>query len=134
VRGIDGQLDAVTGVSGSAVLQLSNIHGDVTVQLPLNGAQSAVNQSYDEYGNAESDTAGARYGWLGTAQRSADSATEAVLMGQRLYDPTVGRFLSVDPVLGGNDDAYVYPADLWPSSPTVSASKGALCGGMCGAL
>ncbi|MFJ6725699.1 DNRLRE domain-containing protein [Streptomyces sp. NPDC091281] len=111
VRGIEGQLNASTGGAGSAVLQLSNVHGDVTVQLPLDSALAAVAQSFDEYGNAEGDTAAARYGWLGTAQRSADSTTGAVLMGQRLYDPTLGRFLSVDPVAGGNDDAYVYPAD-----------------------
>ncbi|RZU46275.1 RHS repeat-associated protein [Streptomyces sp. BK022] len=111
VRGIDGQLDATTDASGSAVLQLSDIHGDVTARLPLNTAQPVLAQSYDEYGNPEGETAAARYGWLGTAQRSADSVTGAVLMGVRLYDPTAGRFLSVDPVLGGNDDAYVYPAD-----------------------
>ncbi|MFF2521445.1 DNRLRE domain-containing protein [Streptomyces liangshanensis] len=111
VRGIDGQLDAISGASGTAVLQLSNIHGDVTIQLPLDTAQAAVAQSYDEYGNLEADTAATRYGWLGTAQRSADSATGTVLMGLRLYDPSIGRFLSVDPVLGGNDDAYDYPAD-----------------------
>ncbi|MFG3125592.1 DNRLRE domain-containing protein [Streptomyces sp. NPDC048201] len=111
IRGIDGELDATTDASGSAVLQLSDVHGSVTAQIPLDTARPAVAQSYDEYGNPEGDTTAARYGWLGAAQRSADSVTEAVLMGVRLYDPTAGRFLSVDPVLGGNDDAYVYPAD-----------------------
>ena len=32
-------------------------------------------------------------------------------MGVRLYSPNLGRFLSVDPILGGNDNAYVYPTD-----------------------
>ncbi|MGW7529033.1 hypothetical protein [Streptomyces sp. NPDC054783] len=57
MRGIDGQLDAITGASGSAVLQMSDVHGDVTVRLPLDTSQPAVAQSYDEYGNAEGDTA-----------------------------------------------------------------------------
>ncbi|WP_405856949.1 hypothetical protein OG407_09785 [Streptomyces sp. NBC_01515] len=29
----------------------------------------------------------------------------------RLYNPTTGRFLSTDPVPGGNANAYVYPSD-----------------------
>jgi uncharacterized protein RhaS with RHS repeats len=32
-------------------------------------------------------------------------------MGVRLYAPAIGRFLSVDPVYGGNPNAYTYPAD-----------------------
>lgn len=32
-------------------------------------------------------------------------------MGARLYAPTTGRFLSIDPVDGGNDNRYAYPAD-----------------------
>ncbi|GAA3613898.1 hypothetical protein GCM10022223_32650 [Kineosporia mesophila] len=34
-----------------------------------------------------------------------------VLMGVRLYVPRTARFLSIDPVLGGNENAYVYPND-----------------------
>jgi hypothetical protein len=32
-------------------------------------------------------------------------------MGVRAYLPSIGRFTAADPVLGGNDNAYVYPAD-----------------------
>ena len=31
--------------------------------------------------------------------------------GRRLYSPTLGQFMSIDPAPGGNDKAYVYPAD-----------------------
>ena len=34
-----------------------------------------------------------------------------MLMGSRLYNPMTGRFLTRDPVPGGSDNAYVYPAD-----------------------
>ncbi|NTW40783.1 MAG: hypothetical protein HGA44_13025, partial [Cellulomonadaceae bacterium] len=49
-----------------------------------------------------------RYGWLGAAQRSADTPSGTVLMGVRLYSPVIGRFLQVDPVPGGSASAYDY--------------------------
>ena len=32
-------------------------------------------------------------------------------MGARLYNPNTGRFVSRDPVAGGNDNTYTYPVD-----------------------
>ena len=32
-------------------------------------------------------------------------------MGDRQYVPLIGRFLSTDPVIGGNANAYTYPND-----------------------
>ncbi|MFG2733012.1 DNRLRE domain-containing protein [Streptomyces canus] len=108
VQGSSGNLDAITSATGNTVLQLTDIHGDVTVQLPLDTSQAAVAYAYDEYGNSEGDATAARYGWLGGKQRSDETATGATLMGVRLYDPSTGRFLQTDPVPGGNANAYEY--------------------------
>jgi RHS repeat-associated protein len=69
--------------------------------------------SCDEYGNpstAAVDTGLVRYGWLGAKQR-AISGTGLALMGVRLYNAATGLFTSVDPVAGGNANAYTYPGD-----------------------
>ncbi|ELP62745.1 DNRLRE domain-containing protein [Streptomyces turgidiscabies] len=108
VPAADGDLAAVTSATGDTVLQLTDIHGDVTVQLPLDTSQSVTAAAYDEFGNPEDGTAATRYGWLGGDQRASDTVTGATLMGVRLYDPTAGRFLQVDPVPGGSANAYDY--------------------------
>ncbi|MFE7954461.1 DNRLRE domain-containing protein [Streptomyces sp. NPDC057413] len=108
VQGIGGDLGAVTSATGDTVLELTDVHGDVTVQLPLDTTQAPTAFAYDEYGNAEGDATAARYGWLGGKQRSSETVTGATLMGVRLYDPATGRFLSTDPVPGGNANAYEY--------------------------
>ena len=56
------------------------------------------------------DTGAASYGWLGSSERAVlDSGL--ILMGARLYNAVTGRFLSSDPVAGGNEIAYNYPND-----------------------
>lgn len=110
VSDIAGGLAATT-VDGSVVMQLSNLHGDVVVQLPLADAGAATVQHYDEFGVALDDAAASKYGWLGKYERSSDTLSGVTLMGTRLYSATTGRFLSVDPVYGGNANAYVYPTD-----------------------
>ena len=71
----------------------------------------------DEYGTPTHTTSGsggvtpARYGWHGTAERSADTPAGLILMGARLYNPLTGAFTSTDPEYGGNDTTYTYPTD-----------------------
>ncbi|MFE3034265.1 DNRLRE domain-containing protein [Streptomyces canus] len=103
-----GSLIATTSATGDVVLQLSNLHGDIATQIPLVDSTTPVVNTYDEYGNPLPGTDPARYGWLGGKQRSSETPNGVTLMGVRLYDPTSGRFLSVDPVPGGNANAYDY--------------------------
>jgi RHS repeat-associated protein len=115
VAGISGGLAAIQRSDGTVDLQLSNLHGDVVATVPDDTGALGVSAYFEqtEYGlpRAENSTDPIRYGWLGGEQRSSDALAGIILMGVRLYNPTTGRFLSVDPVPGGNENAYVYPVD-----------------------
>ncbi|GGR28910.1 hypothetical protein GCM10010251_51400 [Streptomyces aurantiogriseus] len=108
VDSLSGDLGATTGATGDTVLQLATIHGDVALQLPLDTAKAPVALDTDEYGNPRPGQVAVRYNWLGGKQRSSETLTGLTLMGVRLYNPSTGRFLSMDPVYGGNANAYEY--------------------------
>ncbi|THA79745.1 DNRLRE domain-containing protein [Streptomyces sp. A0592] len=108
VQGLAGGLAATTSASGDVVLQLSNLHGDVSLALPLDVSKPPTALSSDEYGKVRGDSPATRYQWLGAAQRSSETLGGTMLMGARVYNPDSGRFLQVDPVQGGSRNAYEY--------------------------
>ncbi|MFD7934585.1 RHS repeat-associated core domain-containing protein [Streptomyces sp. NPDC059755] len=111
IDGPSGDLAATSTATGGTALQLANLHGDITLQLPLDTAVAPTVLDADEYGNPRPGQQPTRYGWLGAKTRSSETPTGLTLMGVRLYNPTTGRFLSTDPVPGGSANAYVYPSD-----------------------
>ncbi|MDQ0990755.1 RHS repeat-associated protein [Streptomyces sp. V3I7] len=108
VRSASGDLGATTAKSGETVLQFTSVHGDVALRLPLDASTAPVALDSDEYGKSRAGQQATRYGWLGNHQRSSETVSSLMLMGVRLYNPDTGRFLSVDPIYGGNENAYEY--------------------------
>lgn len=114
LTGINGTLAATSDNTNTVTLQLNNLHGDiVATAADTTGATGPISYGEStEYGLPRTaSTAFATYGWLGSTQRSANALGGLMVMGVRLYNPATGRFLSADPVVGGNANAYIYPAD-----------------------
>jgi RHS repeat-associated protein len=107
---IAGDLSAIySSANGDILLQLTNLHGDVNIVLPINDNATPVQvMAADEYGNPLTGTSTSRYGWLGGKQRSSETPSGDLLMGARLYNPSLGRFLQTDPVFQGSATAYDY--------------------------
>ncbi|WP_268258217.1 DNRLRE domain-containing protein [Parafrankia elaeagni] len=111
VQGLSGGLAAIQDSSGTVTLQLTNLHGDIVATVGDDTAATApaTFQETQEFGQPYTPaTTYARYGWLGSQQRSHDTLSGIVLMGVRLYNPHTGRFLSVDPIFGGSNNPYEY--------------------------
>jgi RHS repeat-associated protein len=107
-----GNLASFSGppATGSTVAYLYyDAHGNLAAEANTSGTQTA-NHLYDPFGTP-SDSPPANttvHRFTGRWDKQYDSTSGLILMGARPYDPTTGRFLSVDPVPGGSLNNYDY--------------------------
>ncbi|OLE27492.1 MAG: hypothetical protein AUG44_10030 [Actinobacteria bacterium 13_1_20CM_3_71_11] len=109
IRSVTAVADIFTNTTGN-VWQITNLHGDLVAGVAETGTGLAYAGEYNESGQAVSpaDAGTRRYGWLGQDQRAADNPGGTVLMGDRTYQPGVGRFGSVDSIPGSSANSYDY--------------------------
>jgi len=110
IAGIGGELAAIKDSGKIALLQLTNLHGDVSATASVSVFSKSLQGTftYDEFGSQTSGSTGTRFGWLGGKQRRTELPSGVIQMGVRSYFPTLGRFTSVDPVRGGSANSYEY--------------------------
>ena len=101
---------------------LPNIHGDVYLTVDADGAVKSTHQTgpfgeqLPNQTNPQNTADGTMWNYLGQHEKITDTDTSPIeggiiQMGARVYIPTLGRFLQVDPVEGGGDNNYVYVND-----------------------
>ncbi len=109
----------ITRRSTADVWSYPNLQGSVSATADTLGALVSGQHRYDPFGETRTtvvdNVAGATdYAWLGFQLRLLEHASgieKFTHMGARSYAQSLGRFLSVDPVLGGNSSDYTYVND-----------------------
>lgn len=115
--------------SGSVTYQVATSQGTATTTVDAS-TLAVTRRFYDPYGNARGTAPSAwvagdeNHGYLG---KPSDPVTGLDLLGVRNYDPTLGRFLTVDPVFEAGDPnqmgGYSYAGD----DPATRSDPSGLC-------
>ena len=111
------------GISERASGTSKFYHGDAlgSTRGITNGSQTVTDAVlYDAFGMTvnRTGTTATPFGFVGAGQYQSDADSGLQLLGHRMYDPSVGRFISQDPI-GNGDNWYTY----CENSPIVHTDK-----------
>ena len=101
---------------------MPNIHGDVYLTVDADGQVKSTHQTgpfgeqLPNQTSPQNTADGTTWNYVGQHQKLTDTDTSPIAggiiqMGARVYIPVLGRFLQVDSVEGGGDNAYAYVND-----------------------
>ncbi|MET9039661.1 polymorphic toxin-type HINT domain-containing protein [Streptomyces mirabilis] len=123
-----GQTIAVRTSTGSLQWQVTDAHDTAETAVDAT-TQTAVRRRLDPFGNTRGaqPAAGTWLGDMGFVNGIQDTTTGLTHLGAREYDPSIGRFVSDDPILELTDaqqiDGYTYAAD----NPVTGSDPNGLC-------
>lgn len=107
-----------------ATYSVTNFHGDTAITANASGTSTSSVHVYEPFGqtassqtfntnNTPNNATDQGMGWAANPTRKQESGLTIPLiqMGARVYLPTLGRFLQVDPVENGTANSYTYVND-----------------------
>ncbi|MFG2871270.1 ricin-type beta-trefoil lectin domain protein [Streptomyces sp. NPDC048338] len=110
--------------SETLVAQTGDHQGSTYAEVALYGGMSVRIRKQDAFGNERGTAVANLQSHKGFLGKTEDDASGYTMLGARLYDPVVGRFLSADPIVDMNDPlqsngyAYAHNNPVTHADPT----------------
>lgn len=122
IPGVDGALDAIQLSSGSIVLQIHDLQGNIVGQAGASETETKLQSSFNntEFGVPGSGKIPAKYAWLGADGIKAEFETGIVTEGGATYVPQIGRHIQTASVVPPGD----FPNGSGPGSPEETVIPG----------
>ncbi|MFD7130232.1 polymorphic toxin-type HINT domain-containing protein [Streptomyces sp. NPDC059894] len=106
---------------------LADHHGTTTTQVTADATQAITRRKTGIFGTSRGNQTTPWAGDKGFVGGTKDTVTGLTHLGAREYDPAIGRFISVDPVLDLNDPQQVHGYTYSNNNPVTHSDPSGLC-------